>query len=772
MKKLFRKTMTVLGSVALLGATMSGALAASYPTPFSATNTAVVVGASAAASDTTAAVSIATNLGMKAASSSAATVVGGDSVDLGDVFGDIVLGASIGGTLYDDELPSVLKDGKVKTVSYSQSLTLGNQATKFGPLGNDEDNYVVNSDVAEELKPVLYLDHTTGALWTYTLTFDSDFDVTDAGNEKIMLAGKEYTIAPDLANGDDLILYASSNTIEVTYGQTQTVEVGGKSFTIAVTGGRDLAAAPEATVSINGVSSRVNAGDTIESNNEEFYVSEVFMNTFGDSNTMSVEIFVGAEKLIIDKDSTSGTPLEVELGDDTVDSVVGYFVNKDTNTDLDDLRAIVLAFTPSEADYDFDAEYHEYHYLEMGEAITDPVLGTFSVFFESASLDLTEDKELIEIAQSGDELRIKFKNVAGNEYTLAPLKNNALNVLDDFENLDRTSRKSKLILNKDGSSDDVTHVAEITTVEMDGSNVKSVTFAYAGTTEKVTVEDPIRRSADNLLVCYGVDNSTNPGTPIQVTGNFSIQVGSSCDYTNTGAAFYDGGLDSIYAANKVKIEVVSTDGIIKLTETHDDASAAEKIIFDVAWDGTDKEYTIDLNNTFNIMGSTYDDGDFGAYLTKFGSYIEHEADENTWVKVYTPEEQVTYNVFVATDVSSETPSETGKLTVLDSESSAYAGKNLIVVGGSAVNSVAASLLGLTGDARFGEGFTAKTSIVSGEALIEAFDHDGKVALLVAGYDAADTTKAASYLTSGATVSTDLGTKLRVTSQTEAVAITA
>ncbi|MDD4563824.1 MAG: hypothetical protein PHF09_03035, partial [Candidatus Nanoarchaeia archaeon] len=96
----------------------------------------------------------------------------------------------------------------------------------------------------------------------------------------------------------------------------------------------------------------------------------------------------------------------------------------------------------------------------------------------------------------------------------------------------------------------------------------------------------------------------------------------------------------------------------------------------------------------------------------------------------------------------------------------------IVVGGSAVNSVAASLLGLTGDARFGEGFTAKTSIVSGEALIEAFDHDGKVALLVAGYDAADTTKAASYLTSGAAVSTDLGTKLRVTSQTEAVAITA
>jgi len=771
MKKLFRKTMTVLGSVALLGATMSGALAASYPTPFSATNTAVVVGASAAASDTTAAVSIATNLGMKAASSSAATVVGGDSVDLGDVFGDIVLGASIGGTLYDDELP-LLKDGKVKTVSYSQSLTLGNQSTtKFGPLGNDEDNYVVNSDVAEELKPVLYLDHTTGALWTYTLTFDEDFNATAAGNEKIVIAGKEYTIAPDLAKGDDLVLYASSNTVEVTYGQTKTVEVGGKSFTIAVTGGRDLATAPEATVSVNGVSSRVVAGDTIESNNEEFYVSEVFMNTFGDSNTMSVEIFVGAEKLIIDKTSASGSLREVELGSDTIDSVTGYFTST-TSSGLDKLRTIVLEFTPSEADYDFDAEYHEYHYLEMGEAITDPVLGTFNVVFESASQDLTKDKELIEIAQASDELRINFKNVAGNEYTLSPLKNNALNVLDDFENLDRTSRKSKFILNKDGSGDPVTHVAEITTVEMDGSDVKSITFSYAGTTEKVTVEDPIRRSADNLLVCYGVDNSTSPGTPTKETGNFSIQVGSSCDYTNTGAAFYDGGLGSIYAANKITIDL-STSGKIVLDETHDDAGA-EVLSFDYTWDGTDKEYTVKPTSggTFNATGNTYDDGDFGAYLTRFGSYIEHEADEDSWVKIYTPKERTTYNVFVATDVSSETPSETGKLTVLDSESSAYAGKNLIVVGGSAVNSVAASLLGLTGDARFGEGFTAKTSIVSGEALIEAFDHDGKVALLVAGYDAADTTKAASYLTSGATVSTDLGTKLRVTSQTEAVAITA
>lgn len=766
MKKLFRKTMTVLGSVALLGATMSGALAASYPTPFSATNTAVVVGTSAAASDTTAAVSIATNLGMKAASSSAATVVGGDSVDLGDVFGDIVLGASIGGTLYDDELP-LLKDGKVDGVDYSQKLDIGTHTIEFDDLG-DEDNYVVNSDLAEDLTPVLHIDHSTTALWTYTLTFDEDFNVSDAGNEKIVIAGKEYTIAPDLAKADDLVLYASSNTVEVTYGQTQTVEVGGKSFTIAVIGGRDDTE-PEATVSVNGVSSRVNAGDTIESNNEEFYVSEVYMNTFSDTKTMSVELFVGAEKLVIDASSTSISPREVELGDDTIDSVTGYFTST-SSSGLDKLRTIVLEFTPSEADYDYDAEYQEYSYLEMGEAVTDPVLGTFNVVFESASQGLTEDKELIEILRSGDELRVRFTNVAGDEYTIAPVKNNATNVLSNFTNLDRTARKSKFILNKEGSTEDITHVAEITDVEMDSSNFKSLTFSYAGTTEKVNVGEPIRRSADGLYVCYG--SSVDGTNDTSVLASFSIQTGV-CDYDNATSdiSFYTGGLDSIYAANEVTINL-STAGEIILNETNSDANASDVIHFDYSWDSKDKEYDIAKNSAFNVSGASYQDNELEAYLTELGSYIEYEAEDNTWAKVYVPEEQVTYNVFVATDVSSETPSETGKLTVLDSESSAYAGKNLIVVGGSAVNSVAASLLGLTGDARFGEGFTAKTSIVSGEALIEAFDHDGKVALLVAGYDAADTTKAASYLTSGAAVSTDLGTKLRVTSQTEAVAITA
>jgi len=90
----------------------------------------------------------------------------------------------------------------------------------------------------------------------------------------------------------------------------------------------------------------------------------------------------------------------------------------------------------------------------------------------------------------------------------------------------------------------------------------------------------------------------------------------------------------------------------------------------------------------------------------------------------------------------------------------------IVIGGSCINSVAADLLG---GAACEAAFTAKTGIKAGEALIRSFDKSGKVALLVAGYNAEDTTKAATYLTMKGLANT-ANVSLKVTSATEATAI--
>ena len=97
-----------------------------------------------------------------------------------------------------------------------------------------------------------------------------------------------------------------------------------------------------------------------------------------------------------------------------------------------------------------------------------------------------------------------------------------------------------------------------------------------------------------------------------------------------------------------------------------------------------------------------------------------------------------------------------------------AGKNLVVVGGSAINSAAAELLG----AAYREAaFTSATGVGAGEFLIQSFARSGKTALLVAGYHAADTEKAVTYLLNN-DVSTTTGTKYKGTSATEATLVVA
>jgi hypothetical protein len=111
----------------------------------------------------------------------------------------------------------------------------------------------------------------------------------------------------------------------------------------------------------------------------------------------------------------------------------------------------------------------------------------------------------------------------------------------------------------------------------------------------------------------------------------------------------------------------------------------------------------------------------------------------------------------------------GDILVKDSEVSSVSNKNLVVVGGSCINSAAANLLG---GAYCGSGFTDKTGVGSGQFLIQSFGDaytSGKIALLVAGYEAADTVNAATYLRTQA-VDTTAAKKYQGTSATSATLV--
>lgn len=180
--------------------------------------------------------------------------------------------------------------------------------------------------------------------------------------------------------------------------------------------------------------------------------------------------------------------------------------------------------------------------------------------------------------------------------------------------------------------------------------------------------------------------------------------------------------------------------------------------------------------------SLQSDSDVEQEMDWFGTLVtsdSNEADQKT-VTISYPPAQVYAQIFVgeesaviSTSSTSTTASSLGEVLVKDSEVSSVSTKNLIIVGGSCINSAAATLLG---SAYCTADFTTNTGIGSGEFLIQSFGSSsltssGKVALLVAGYDAADTVNAAKFLTTQ-TVDTTAGKKYKGTSATSAEIVTA
>ena len=142
------------------------------------------------------------------------------------------------------------------------------------------------------------------------------------------------------------------------------------------------------------------------------------------------------------------------------------------------------------------------------------------------------------------------------------------------------------------------------------------------------------------------------------------------------------------------------------------------------------------------------------------------------IKVMYHGDEVAADVYITSptvSVSTGTgASSLGEVLVKDSEVASVSTKNLIIVGGSCINSAAASVLGGT---YCGAAFTQSTGVGSGEFLIKGFTGTtvtSKLALVVAGYDAADTVNAATYLR---TQTVDTAKEYKGTSSTSATMVT-
>ena len=250
----------------------------------------------------------------------------------------------------------------------------------------------------------------------------------------------------------------------------------------------------------------------------------------------------------------------------------------------------------------------------------------------------------------------------------------------------------------------------------------------------------------------------------------------------------DGGRNStaIVQLMNVANATLTTPAIVIFEEQDDSASQLyEAIIVNVEGAGTtstslgvsDVEFTWGRDAQFDEIQMKSDTNIYKSadYWGTVSTMDQSDTDSYSATISY-PNEQVYAQVYAADADASITGGSTsggtatplGSIIIADSEGRSASGKNLIVVGGSCVNSVAASLLG---GALCGADFTAKTGVGSGSFLIETYSRTGdKVATLVAGYNAGDTTKAATALTTQ-TIDTMVGKKYTGSTSTSVTLVT-
>lgn len=160
-----------------------------------------------------------------------------------------------------------------------------------------------------------------------------------------------------------------------------------------------------------------------------------------------------------------------------------------------------------------------------------------------------------------------------------------------------------------------------------------------------------------------------------------------------------------------------------------------------------------LSDASSVSNSLETDNNINQGVDVFGTLIARDTTDNNKVTIAYPQDQM-YADVLATELAATvsgtggTATELGYVIVTDALVSSVSSKNLIVVGGSCINSVAAKLLG-SDTPLCGADWEAKTGAGTGQYLIKTYASpysSAKVATLVAGYNAGDTTAAATYLT--------------------------
>jgi hypothetical protein len=382
---------------------------------------------------------------------------------------------------------------------------------------------------------------------------------------------------------------------------------------------------------------------------------------------------------------------------------------------------------------------------------------------------------MFSVQAGSDDVSLTFTNDDGDEikftpFTLSASNNASENYAVESQGFNGTLPASNVI------TDDVIFVLN------EGTSAPYTTYVFEVTGFAISNDENVTR-LKNLGTGKTDDYGNGDKVIDGVTIDFMSTTGFSLSAATSDLLYVEGGENHINLSTFNPSNVSSTVARnITYTERDVDQATASTFRFALSYDSADDETNVAVFATGNTSSGTQDNGNVKEYLSQYGTYVVEDVDESVKVDVWTPmdeDSEVTYGVFfapigskvmvtggsdgVTTQKTTQVPAGS---TILDNELGSIdsARNNLIVVGGPCVNSAARELLKLPATGFQGkctEGFTA------GTARIELFNlANGKVAMLVAGYEGEDTRVAARAVASRDPRLTGTSVMLTVTSATE------
>jgi hypothetical protein len=772
----FKKIMSVFASAAMLCSTVAFASAAMYPSPFT-DGAAIVYGTAGATSDMASAINVYDQLKDRATGTTDASV-SGEAKAVETASQPLYIGDFMNATkqsFLKAQLPTILASGKVTDddgteLDYDLKLDVLKSQVIFG---EGPDNLVA---------PILYADmndNTHG--YTLRIVFPTAVNVSKLTDEAITLFGKDYVFsgsASDLSSTlatRKAVLFEKSVPVTVNDGESVTAE--GHTISVAVEDTNTAA------ITIDGTTESKDEGWSGKIGDVDIYVKNVVgPNVAGTSRY--VEIYLNSNKLTLDN------ALEVKIGSTDLDgSNVTFTTSSEKTTE------IKIDVFP----YEWDDEIK---YLKEGDSFTDPVFGGIKFELVSINPELEgSTRDEIVIKPSGEKkASLKFTNKAGKEYDMDILRESELGMNATYQQYNGTNciphsascsynatelgvgADYDIIIMPTGSGNN-THAGEVNVEENDYfitcnneyTQIWRLKDIDVGTDLELKVQDQGGSSSTVAVSLSSATPGTGEGTltlgdgstaTLSLNTTTSITTDKACGYlyTNNGAkirldtASWNGtniGTDVDKTLSQIIIEEETAYNGGAFTDVDAQTLGAQQnITIQLRWNsgrsGRDMEIvSTEPSGTENTDWWQDDVGDYDYhYLTKYGSFMKRTGNTDNNFEMWYPEDAATVGFYIGEVGAAITPGTTGtaggQITIVkDSEVSSVSSKHLIVVGGSCVNTVAAKMLDSTVPL-CGADFTTKTQVGAGGYIIKVAaspENADKIAMLVAGYEAADTTNA-------------------------------